>query len=81
LKLDGSFLALSCLFSAVGRTSKLDGFFLLALSCLFSAVGRTSMLDGSSRLRFVTSLLAALSLTLLDPGGRGIPSSRFFFVS
>src|SRR6266576_5484411 len=30
--------------------------------------------------RFVASLLAALSLTLLDPAGRGIPSSRFFFV-
>src|SRR6266576_6746404 len=30
--------------------------------------------------RFVTSLLAALSLTLLDPAGRGIPSSRFSFV-
>src|SRR6266576_1143337 len=57
------------------------GWLFLALSCLFSAVGRTSMLDGSSRLRFVASLLAALSLMLLDPGGRGIPSSRFFFVS
>src|SRR6266576_1728326 len=30
--------------------------------------------------RFVTSFLAALSLTLLDPAGRDIPSSRFFFV-
>jgi len=95
LKLDGSFLALSCLFLLVGRTWSwmapswlfpvsfcwlcvLDvGLLFLALSCLFSAGGRTSMLDGSSRLRFVASLLAALSLTLLDPGGRGIPSSRF----